>query len=346
MLKKSLLRICALTALASGVAVFFVSVMLFNPETTKATQSSALMGALTFAITFLVCFLFMRSYVFERLNVIFKIINTGSSKPFTITSTNSNDLLGDVEEQALDYAANRRKEIADLAEKETYRKEFLGDVSHELKTPIFNAQGYIETLLEGAIEDKDISRSYLLKAAKNLDRLDDIVADLVMVSKHESLSEQLNKEKFDLVELIKEVCEEQEMVADKAGTELVLSENMPLSIQVFADYNSIKTVVNNLVNNAIKYGREDGEVKITSYDIEENVLLQIADNGEGIAKQHLPRLFERFYRVDRHRSRFGGGNGLGLAICKHIMEAHDQQIRVTSELGVGTKFSITLTKAN
>ncbi|MCB0510029.1 MAG: sensor histidine kinase, partial [Bacteroidetes bacterium] len=221
----------------------------------------------------------------------------------------------------------------------------LGDVSHELKTPIFNTQGYIETLLNGAMNNPSVNVSYLKKASKNLDRLSNIVDNLLTISHNESGNLKLNLSKFDIVKLIEEVFESQEMTADIKDISLEFKKDSPNSKLVYADKLQIETVLNNLVNNAIKYGKQDGKVMVSLYDMDKNVLIEITDDGPGIEQQHLPRLFERFYRIDKHRSRFDGGNGLGLAICKHILDAHEQTIHVRSAIGIGTTFGFTLPRA-
>lgn len=242
------------------------------------------------------------------------------------------------------WAEDRKDEIERLKKLEVYRKEFLGNVSHELKTPIFNIQGYVLTLLDGGLEDPSINKNYLERAEKSIDRMITIVDDLEAISQLETGELQIEPERFDIYTLAKDVADAQEMKATTKGIILTFPEDSK-PIFVFADRFRIRQVLVNLIVNSVKYGKEYGETKIRFYDVGENVMVEIADNGIGIEKEHLPRLFERFYRVDKSRSREQGGTGLGLAIVKHIIEAHNQSINVMSTEGAGTVFSFTLKKA-
>ncbi len=242
------------------------------------------------------------------------------------------------------WSEDRKNEIERLKKLEVYRKEFLGNVSHELKTPIFNIQGYVLTLLDGGLEDETINRDYLQRAERSIDRMITIIDDLEAISQLETGELQIEPERFDLVALARDVIEAQELKATGRGIILTV-QNDAKPIYVFADRFRIRQVIVNLVVNSIKYGKEYGETKIRIYDMGENVSIEVADNGLGIAAEHLPRLFERFYRVDKSRSREQGGTGLGLAIVKHIIEAHNQTINVMSTVGAGTVFSFTLKKA-
>jgi len=241
------------------------------------------------------------------------------------------------------WADDRKNEIERLKKLEVYRKEFLGNVSHELKTPIFNIQGYVLTLLDGGLEDENINRDYLMRAERSIDRMITIIDDLEAISQLETGELQIEPERFDVVALARDVCESQEMKATGKGIILTLpGDSKPQ--YVYADRFRVRQVLTNLVVNSIKYGKEYGETKIRFYDAGNNISIEVADNGLGIAKEHLPRLFERFYRVDKSRSREMGGTGLGLAIVKHILEGHNQSINVMSTEGVGTVFSFTLKK--
>jgi two-component system phosphate regulon sensor histidine kinase PhoR len=245
--------------------------------------------------------------------------------------------------EILAWADDRKDEIERLKKLEVYRKEFLGNVSHELKTPIFNIQGYVLTLLDGGLEDENINRDYLMRAEKSVDRMITIVDDLEAIAQLETGELQLEPERFDIVALSKDVLDAQEMQATGKGIMLGLEgESKPLYVR--GDRFRIRQVLTNLVVNSIKYGKEYGETKIAFYDSGDRISIEVMDNGVGIAKEHLPRLFERFYRVDKSRSREQGGTGLGLAIVKHIIEAHDQTIRASSIEGESTTFSFTLDK--
>lgn len=243
------------------------------------------------------------------------------------------------------YARDKKLEIETLKVREEYRKEFMGNVSHELKTPLFTVQGYILTLLDGAMEDPKIRKKYLSRASKGVERLIYIIKDLDMITKLEVGDLRLNKEDFDIVELVKGVFELFEMKAAKKKITLTFDMDYKEPILVYADRERIQQVLTNLVVNSVKYGRDKGTTEVSIENLIKNkAIVRVTDNGEGIAKQNIPRLFERFYRVDKSGSRKEGGSGLGLSIVKHIIEAHEEKIYVESELGVGSEFSFTLEK--
>lgn len=243
------------------------------------------------------------------------------------------------------YARDKKLEIETLKVREEYRKEFMGNVSHELKTPLFTVQGYILTLLDGAMEDPKIRKKYLSRASKGVERLIYIIKDLDMITKLEVGDLRLNKEDFDIVELVKGVFELFEMKAAKKKITLTFDMDYKEPILVYADRERIQQVLTNLVVNSVKYGREKGTTEVSIENLIKNkAIIRVTDNGEGISKQNIPRLFERFYRVDKSGSRKEGGSGLGLSIVKHIIEAHEEKIYVESELGVGSEFSFTLEK--
>tara|TARA_R110002012_G_scaffold312248_1_gene522649 strand:+ start:219262 stop:220299 length:1038 start_codon:yes stop_codon:yes gene_type:complete len=244
------------------------------------------------------------------------------------------------------YAKDKKLEIETLKVREEYRKEFLGNVSHELKTPLFTVQGYILTLLDGAIDDKRIAKRYLHRASKGVERLIYIVKDLDMITKLEVGDLSLNKEAFDIVELVKSVFDLLEMKAAKKKITLTFDMDYVNPIMVYADKERIEQVLTNLVVNSIKYGREKGTTEVSIENLIKNkVIVRVTDNGEGISEEHLSRIFERFYRVDKSGSRKEGGSGLGLSIVKHIIEAHDERIYIESEPDVGSEFSFSMEKA-
>jgi two-component system phosphate regulon sensor histidine kinase PhoR len=243
------------------------------------------------------------------------------------------------------YARDKKLEIETLKVREEYRKEFMGNVSHELKTPLFTVQGYILTLLDGAMDDEKIRKKYLTRASKGVERLIYIIKDLDMIAKLEVGDLSLNKEDFDIVELVKSVFELFEMKASKKKITLTFDIDYKEPIMVYGDKERIQQVLTNLIVNSIKYGREKGTTEVSIENLIKNkAIVRVTDNGEGIAKENIPRLFERFYRVDKSGSRKEGGSGLGLSIVKHIIEAHEEKIYVESELGVGSEFSFTLEK--
>ena len=239
----------------------------------------------------------------------------------------------------------RLEEINILKDQENYRREFLGNVSHELKTPLFTIQGYILTLIEGALKDKKVRGKYLRRSAKGVDRLISIVKDLDLITQFESGIKTVDKTDFNIYELIENVYDLMEFESEKNNTKLLVYNENNTPVIVNADKERILQVLTNLVVNSIKYGKEGGytKVKVEEYD-KDRIIVRVKDNGEGIEEEHLPRLFERFYRIDKNRSRKKGGSGLGLSIVKHIIEAHQEQIFVESKIGQGTEFSFTLKK--
>ncbi len=243
------------------------------------------------------------------------------------------------------YATGKKLEIEMLKVREEYRREFLGNVSHELKTPLFTVQGYISTLLDGAMDDKIIRKKYLKRAEKGVERLIYIVEDLDMITKLEVGDLNLEFSEFDIVDLIQNVFDLLEMKADKKKITLAFENYHIKPIFVKGDKDKLQQVIENLIVNSIKYGKEGGLTEVGLINLtKKKVLVRITDNGEGIEKQNLPRIFERFYRVNKSGSRTEGGSGLGLAIVKHIIEGHKEKIYVESEFGIGSEFSFTLTK--
>ena len=239
----------------------------------------------------------------------------------------------------------RLEEINILKDQENYRREFLGNVSHELKTPLFTIQGYILTLIEGALKDKKVRGKYLRRSAKGVDRLISIVKDLDLITQFESGIKTVDKTNFNIYELIENVYDLMEFESEKNNIKLLVNNENNTPVIVNADKERILQVLTNLIVNSIKYGKEGGytKVKVEEYD-KDRIIVRVKDNGEGIEDEHLPRLFERFYRIDKNRSRKKGGSGLGLSIVKHIIEAHQEQIFVESKIGQGTEFSFTLKK--
>lgn len=241
------------------------------------------------------------------------------------------------------FAQNKKLEIETLNIKENYRKEFMGNISHELKTPLFTAQGYVLTLLDGAMDDKKVRKKYLQGASKGIERLVHIVRDLDMITQLESGGLILKRVDFDIVLLIKNVIGLLEMKATKKNITLTFDKNYENAIIVNGDRDRIEQVLINLIVNSIKYGKVDGTTEIAIEELVKNkVLIRVTDNGEGIAKENLARIFERFYRIDKSGSRKEGGSGLGLSIVKHIVEGHSEKIYLESQLGIGSEFSFTM----
>ena len=301
-----------------------------------------------FVVMALVALFIIRKYVAYKLKPIYSIVLSRDVHTNEIFSELKDKHVENIGEELTAWADTNDKEIARLKETEQFRKQYLGNVAHELKTPIFNIQGYISTLLDGGLEDELINRKYLERAEKSIDRLINIVNDLDTISKLESNMNRLKMERFDIVALTKEIAEQAEMEADKKGIKISVkaAELLPSPFWVLADKHYIGQVMVNLIINSIRYGKEGGQTRVHFRDMLDKILIEVEDNGAGIGKEDLPRVFERFYRTDKGRSREQGGTGLGLAIVKHIVEAHGERITVRSELGVGSTFSFTLKKVN
>ena len=301
-----------------------------------------------FVVVALAALFIIRKYVAYKLKPIYSIVLSRDVHTNEIFSELKDKRVENIGEELTAWADTNDKEIARLKEAECFRKQYLGNVAHELKTPIFNIQGYISTLLDGGLEDELINRKYLERAEKSIDRLINIVNDLDTISKLESSMNKLNLERFDVVALAREIAEQAEMEADKKGIRISIkgADNLPSPFWVLADKHYIGQVIVNLVINSIRYGKEGGLTRVHFRDMLDKILVEVEDNGLGISKEDLPRVFERFYRTDKGRSREQGGTGLGLAIVKHIIEAHGERISVRSEPGVGSTFSFTLKKVN
>jgi two-component system phosphate regulon sensor histidine kinase PhoR len=300
---------------------------------------------LIFLSTWLIFYKVLQQFIYNKIKLIFRNMHSMRVERDAFKLDMTKDVLGDVNKKVVDWAEDRMAEIKDLREKENFRKEFVGNVAHELKTPIFSIQGYVLTLLEGAIDDPNFNRKFLHKAAKSVDRMTMLVEDLDTITQFESGNLQLDIEKLDIVELTREIMESREREAEKKDIELTFKKSYDKPIFARADAFRVSQVLTNLIANSINYGKAGGKTTIAFFDMDEQVLVEVEDDGPGIEKGNIPRLFERFYRVDKSRSRHQGGTGLGLAICKHIIEAHKQSMNMRSEVGRGSVFSFTLEKA-
>jgi two-component system phosphate regulon sensor histidine kinase PhoR len=312
----------------------------------KDTIDWSLLGIFTFlsfTISFFVIQFRVEKFIYKRAKKIYddvSLLESSSLSSRTIT-TDMATLTQEIEK----FAKDKKVEIDTLKIREEYRKDFLGNVSHELKTPLFTVQAYILTLLDGAMKDKNVRKKYLQRANKGVERLIYIVKDLDLITKLEVGDLHLELEDFDIVEVIQGVFELLEMKALKRNITLAFDMEYIHPIIVHGDRERIQQVVTNLIVNSIKYGHENGTTEVSVENLIKNkVIVRVTDNGEGIEKQHIPRLFERFYRVDKSGSRTEGGSGLGLSIVKHIIEAHDEKIYVESVIDVGSEFSFTLEK--
>jgi two-component system phosphate regulon sensor histidine kinase PhoR len=244
-----------------------------------------------------------------------------------------------------DYDSKRKNEFSEMKKQESFRREFIGNLAHEIKTPLFTSQSYILTLLNGALKDETVNKKYLKTASKAIERLNLIVKDLDLITKIESGESNLNKERFNVIDLIENVFEMLDFGAKKKNIEFILDKENELLTDVNADKEKIEQVLTNLIENSIKYGKENGTTEIVVQNLNENkIIVRVTDNGVGFEKENYNRIFERFFRVDKSGNRSSGGSGLGLSIVKHIIDAHDEKIYVESELGVGSEFSFTLEK--
>ncbi|MFD1161197.1 sensor histidine kinase [Hwangdonia seohaensis] len=298
----------------------------------------------SYVFSFIVIQLRVERFIYRRVKKIYDDLTLLESASLTRGSITTD--MGTLTKEIDKFARDKKLEIETLKVREKYRKEFLGNISHELKTPLFTVQGYILTLLDGAIDDKNIRKKYLERANKGVERLSYIVKDLDMITKLEIGDLSLNLEVFDIVELVNNVFDMFEMRAHKKNITLMFDTDYTKPVLVKADKERIQQVLANLIVNSIKYGKEKGTTEVSIENLIKNkAIVRITDNGEGIEKKHVSRLFERFFRVDKTGNRKVGGSGLGLSIVKHIIEAHNEKIYVESEFGVGSEFSFTLEKA-
>lgn len=328
------------------VTLFFSGILIFIGYRQGYIDWGLICAVAVFSFVFLFAIIYFRTriFIYQRVKKIYDevtLLEDAELKPARIT-TDIKSLTEEVER----YATSKKLEIETLKIKDEYRKDFLGNVAHELKTPLFTVQGYILTLLDGAIKDKSVRKRYLERADKGVERLIYLVNDLDMITKLEVGDLNLNYTYFDVVTLVKNTFELLEMKATKKNVTLTFDIEYETPIVVNADEERIQQLLTNLIENSIKYGKKDGTTEVSIQDLIQNkVLIRVTDNGEGIESDHIPRLFERFYRVDKSGNRKVGGSGLGLSIVKHIIEAHEEKIYVESEFGVGSEFSFTLEKA-
>lgn len=295
---------------------------------------------ITFRIT-------LEKFIYQKIRLIYKTIyNLKRQKGSTQEPRDyKENTLEQVNQEVLEWGEKKKLEIEQLKKAEAYRRDFLGNIYHELKNPIFNIQGYVLTLLDGGLEDDNINREYLLRTEKSINRMIAIVEDLETISNLETSQIRMKMSPFDIVELTREVFESLEFKAKKRKKELYFAERYDRPIEVVADIKWIRQVLVNLIDNSIKYGNlNEGKTKVSFFDMDEQILTEITDDGPGISTNELTRVFERFYRTGNARSREKSGTGLGLAIVKHIIEAHDQTVNVRSREGVGTTFAFTLKK--
>lgn len=339
------LRVLVLiTALAVGLSIGLV-----NFHFQGSWYYLLISFGISFATSFLVFYYLLEKYIYTKITLIYKLIHNlklGKDLKEAIGEYKSSDPLNDVEQEVKEWAGDKKREIDLLKKQEQFRKEFLSNVSHEFKTPLFAIQGYIETLKDCIIDDPEMATKFLKKAENNVERLSFLISDLDAISKLETGEMPINFEKFDFVVLAKEAMENLEDMATANQVKLAFKEKYTAATMVSADREKIRQVMVNLLQNSIKYGRENGLTAVKIFELHDQYLIEVTDNGIGIEQKYLPRLFERFYRIDSHRSRQEGGTGLGLAIVKHILEAHEQTISVRTTPNIGTTFAFTLQKSS
>jgi two-component system, OmpR family, phosphate regulon sensor histidine kinase PhoR len=336
-------QLSALTALILAVPIS-IGIFVFKPVWWIALASFAVI----FLGSFTLILYTLQRFIYRKIKLIYKFIyQTKASKreEFYYKNILPKKGIDEVREDVENWAEQRNAQIETLQKNETYRKEFLQNLSHELKTPIFAIQGYVETLLNGAIYNTSVNEKFLVNTSRNIDRLVNLVDDLDEISKLESGEQKLNYTLFTIQDLTEEVFNSLSINADEKNIVYKIKKGCEFPLEVFADKQKIKQVLINLIENAIKYGKQNGTIEASFYKIdEERILIEISDDGAGIAEDHLHRIFERFYRTDLARNRKIGGSGLGLSICKHIIEAHKQTIHVRSKIDVGSTFGFTLLK--
>jgi two-component system phosphate regulon sensor histidine kinase PhoR len=332
-----------ITALLTSLALTLIlSVFLYFKNSFDIKISLPFAG-ISFIVTLLIFQYSIRKYIFKRVEKIYKDIMILESKTNPVQNVPISADMDFLTSEISKYAKLKKQEVQLFQAREEFRKEFVGNVAHELKTPLFTVQGYISTLLDGAMSDPEVLKKYLKRADKGVDRLIYIVQDLDMITKIEFGESKLETSNFDVLELIRNVFEELEMKAVKKNIALSLENSGHTKLMVHADRERIQQVLTNLVVNSIKYGHNNGTTEVSVEPLGDyKVVVRVTDNGEGIEEKHILRLFERFYRVDKSGARTEGGSGLGLSIVKHIIDAHQENIFVDSKYGIGSEFSFTL----
>lgn len=334
-------QLSALTALALAIPVA-LGIYIFKPVWWIALSSFIVIFLGSYGLILYT----LQNFIYRKIKLIYKFIyQTKASKKeeFYYKNILPQKSIDEVRDDVESWAEQRKAEIEMLRQNEIYRKEFLQNLSHELKTPIFAIQGYVDTLISGALDNPEVNKKFLQSTSRNIDRLVNLVDDLDAISKLESGEQLLLKDSFVIQELLKEVYESLSIKADEKQIRCIIKKGCELPLTVFADKEKIRQVFINLVDNAIKYGKQNGTIESSFYKVDgARILIEISDDGAGISEEHLHRIFERFYRTDLARSRKVGGSGLGLSICKHIIEAHGQTIHVRSKIDVGSTFGFTL----
>lgn len=329
------------TSAAVSLITAFILLMVWLSDIELTIWLLSILSIFIGLVSYLLNYYSVKIFLYNKIKVIYRAIRRRKLGDAHLEIEMNSDLLQQVTLETESFVEERNVEISKLREQEQFRREFLGNLAHELKTPVFSIQGYIMTLLEGGLEDESVNRIFLERASKGVDRITRLLEDLDQITQMEVDNIQLNITKFDLVKLVDEVFEELRQIAKIKNIALKFNKNYD-TIYVSADRNKIQQVLINLVNNAIAYGKQDGETVLRFNSMDNLILVEVNDNGPGMDAAELPRLFERFYRVEKSRNRNEGGTGLGLAIVQSIIEAHDQTINVRSSVGIGSTFSFTL----
>jgi two-component system, OmpR family, phosphate regulon sensor histidine kinase PhoR len=342
-------KVSLIAAAILGVTIFCVTTIMVGIGLFKMTLGPIFFISLACFVVSVITFnILLHASVYRRLKVIYRLIND-QKKEDTQKLTGlitANNLFDMVEADVNAWLDKKNNDMIALSKLEDYRREYIGNVSHELKTPIFNIQGYIQTLINGAINDPEVNSKFLEKALSNAERLQTIVEDLEAISRLESNQSVWDLQSFDIQELVEEVFGDLEETAKQKNISMTFKSGADQKYQVQGEREQIRLVLNNLIQNSIKYGETNGKTKVSFYDMDTKILIEVSDDGIGIPEDHHKFIFDRFYRVDKSRSREMGGSGLGLSIVKHILEYHGQTINVRSTPGKGSTFSFTLNKVN
>ena len=336
------IQIALFSLIISSMFTILISLFIEELNLSKSLSYSLSFTFFGSVIIYLSLSFFVKFFLNRRIKEISNKLFSQDLNPNKTITTDMDDLIDQIKQ----FDDKRKIELSEMREQETFRREFIGNLAHELKTPLFTSQSYILTLLDGAIDDKSVNKKYLKIAEKSIERLNLIVKDLDFITKLETGDSNLKKSNFDIVDLVNNSIEMLEISANKKNIKLMIDHEYNPPINVYADKEKIEQVIINLIENSIKYGKENGTTEIVLQDLVENkIIVRVTDNGIGVKENHLDRLFERFYRVDQSGSRSSGGSGLGLAIVKHIVDAHNEKIYVESDFGLGSEFSFTIDKS-
>ena len=335
-------------ALLPALCISLITTLFLSLFESVEANALVVVSIVSFTVSYLLLYLILEFLIFREIGKIYKLLKRLRKKDLEKTDRKDEVTLNPlrtISDEIYSFADVKETEIDELRKLEAFRKEFIANVSHELKTPIFAAQGFVHTLLDGAVNDKAVRNKFLKKAAKSLDGLDRLVQDLLTISQIETGQIKMHFENIDLAALTREVFEQLEEKAEAKGIELKIAPPVQ-DVKVFADWQRITQVMTNLISNAIKHSDEDGAVEVSFKFTKKYVVTSVIDYGEGISKEHIHRIFERFYTVDKSRSREKGGTGLGLAIVKHILDGHQSKPKVESQPGKGSKFSFKLPRTD